>query len=400
MSGEDGISWYIVFSRVRTIPARVGKISRSGDDRNRMESAKRQLLFPGAGNILLVQLGDIGDVVLTTPSLRAIRESYPGARLSILVRRSYGSLLAADPCLDEILEVSKGKGKLSEIGVENLRLVRQLRGARYDLVVDLRTGDRGAILSWLTGTPVRVVRRDREAPFWHDLAFTHPVDLVYADRPVHPGGDQSLRILRAIGVDTADARPRLHVSEADRESVRALLSREGADRHPDLVTVNPFSRWKYKEWDHGKWADVLNRLWTEHGLPSAVIGSREEAGAAAGIVGKCSGPVFNLAGKTTLGELAALISRSRLHVGVDSAAPHIAAAVGTPTVTIFGPSNWKSWVVEDETHRVARSGRECVPCNDKGCDGTERSICLEELGADTVMIRIGEVLRNLGSLEG
>lgn len=357
-----------------------------------MESAKRQLLFPGARNVLLIQLGDIGDVVLTTPSLRAIREAYPGSRLSVLVRRSYGSLLAADPHIDEILEASKSRGKLSEIGKENLRLVRRLRRSRFDLVVDLRTGDRGAILAWLTGTKVRVVRRDREAPFWHDLAFSHPVDLAYADRPVHPGGDQSLRILRAIGVDTADTHPHLHVSEAARERVRSLLSREGADRYPGFVTVNPFSRWKYKEWGYRKWVDVLDRLWTEHGLPSAVVGSREEAGAAAGIVGKGAGPAFNLAGKTTLGELAALISFSRLHLGVDSAAPHIAAAVGTPTVTIFGPSNWKAWAVEEETHRVVTAGMDCVPCNNKGCDGKERSVCLEELGVDAVMERIGSVL--------
>jgi len=365
-----------------------------------MESAKHPLLFPRARNILLIQLGDIGDVVLTTPSIHAIRESYPRSRLSVLVRRSYGSLLSADPHLDEILEVAKSSGKLSELGKENLRLVRRLRRSRFDLVVDLRTGDRGAILAWLTGTPLRVVRRDREAPFWHDLAFTHPVDLAHTDRPVHPGGDQSLRILRAIGVDTADTRPRLHVSDMHRESVLTLLSREGVDRYTDLVTVNPFSRWKYKEWDCGKWVDVLDRLWAEHGLPSVLIGSREEAGAAARIVGKCAGPAFNLAGTTTLGELTALISRSRLHVGVDSAAPHIAAAVGTPCVTIFGPSNWKSWVVEDATQRVARSDKECVPCNDKGCDGMERSICLEELGADTVMKRIEEVLHAIGSGQG
>ncbi len=78
------------------------------------------------------------------------------------------------------------------------------------------------------------------------------------------------------------------------------------------------------------------------------------------------------------------------------AAPHVAAAVGAPTVTIFGPSNWKSWTVEDATHRIARSDKPCVPCNDKGCEGTERSICLEELGVEAVARLADEVLRNLG----
>ncbi len=351
-------------------------------------------------NILVLQLGDIGDVVLTSPSLRAIKEAYPDARVTVLVRKSYGSLLEADPHVSGIVEVSKGRGKLAELGKENLRLVRELRAAKHDLAIDLRTGDRGALLAWLSGAPVRVVRRWPDAPFWHRLAFTHPVEPAWTERPVHPGGDQSLRILRAIGVDTQDTRPRLYVSDTDRERVRALLAQDGVAQHPRFVTSNPFSRWKYKEWGYDKWAALLDRLWAERGLPAVLIGSREEAAAAEGIARGRAGPVANLAGKTTLGELAALVSLSSLHLGVDSAAPHIAAAVGTPTVTIFGPSNWKAWTVEDATHRIARSGKPCVPCNDKGCEGTERSLCLEELGVAEVAELAEEVLRSAEQVGG
>jgi heptosyltransferase-3 len=345
------------------------------------------------GSILVLQLGDIGDVVVTSPALRALAEACPDARISVLVCRGYGALLASDPHVSEIIEVSKGRGKLSELGKENRSIIGRLRRARFDVVIDLRTGDRGAILAWLTGAPVRVTRNDREAPFWHAMAFTHLVDLVFSDRPTHPSGDQSMRILRAIGVDTADTRPRIHVSPEDLESARRLLEKEGASRFPRIVTANPFSRWKYKEWGYGKWIGLFDRLWSERGLPSVIVGAREEREAAEGIAANCAGPVFNLAGKTTLGELAALISISGLHVGVDSAAPHIAAALGTPSVTIFGPSNWRAWAVEDDRHRIVHSAKECVPCNDKGCDGTERSVCLEELGVDAVFERVTEVLR-------
>jgi len=344
-------------------------------------------------NILVLQLGDIGDVVLTSPSLRAIKEAYPDARVTVVVRRGCGSLLEADPHVSEIVEVRRGGGANVETAKESVRLARRLRAARFDLAIDLRTGDRGAFLSWLSGARVRVVRHWTGAPFWRRFAFTHPVELAWTDRPVHPGGDQSLRILRAIGIDTEDTRPQLHVDEKALERVRALLAREGVARHPGFVTANPFSRWKYKEWGYEKWAGVFDRLWTDHSLPAVLIGSSEEASAAAGIARLCAGEVFNLAGKTTLGELAALISLSRLHLGVDSAAPHIAAAVGAPTVTVFGPSNWKSWTVEDATHRIARSGKPCVPCNDKGCEGTERSLCLEELGVEPVAVLADEVLR-------
>ncbi len=347
---------------------------------------------PGTDRILVIQLGDIGDVVLTSPSLRALKEALPGARVTALVRKGYGSLLAADPHVSGIVEAARGKGRLSELGRESAALVRRLRQARFDLVIDLRTGDRGALLAWLTGAPVRVVRRDRDAPFWHRLAFTHPVDLVLGERPAHPGGDQSLRILRAIGIDTDDTRPRLYVPDESLAAVRALLSRDGGGRHPRLVTVNPFSRWKYKEWGHDGWVDLLDWLWTARGLPAAVIGSREEAGAAGAIAARCAAPVINLAGKTSLGELAALLSLSCLHVGVDSAAPHIAAAVGTPTVTIFGPTDWRAWTVPDETHRIVTPDDPCVPCHRKGCDDTERSLCLENLGPEKVKAAVDAVL--------
>ncbi len=352
---------------------------------------------PGTERVLLIQLGDIGDVVLTSPSLRALGETLPGARVTVLVRSGYGALLAADPRVSGIVEVSRARGKISEVGAENVALVGRLRRARYELVIDLRTGDRGAILAWLTGAPVRAVRRDRDAPFWHRLAFTHPVDPAVADRPVHPGGDQSLRLLRAIGIDTADTRPRLYLSGDDLESARALLAREGADRHGGFVTVNPFSRWRYKEWGYDGWIDVIDRLWEERRLPAAVIGSREEAAAGGDIARRCAGPAFNLAGKTSLGELAALLSLSRLHAGVDSAAPHIAAAVGTPTVTIFGPTDWRAWTVPDATHRVVTPEDACVPCHRKGCDDTERSRCLETLGAARVAAAIRDVLDASGA---
>ena len=105
------------------------------------------------------------------------------------------------------------------------------------------------------------------------------------------------------------------------------------------------------------------------------------------------GHAINLAGKTTLGELAAVISASSLHLGVDSAAPHMASALGIPTVTIHGPSNWKAWRIVDDTHKVVASTMECVPCNRRGCDDTEISICLNSLEADAVIEVIRQTLQ-------
>jgi heptosyltransferase-3 len=137
----------------------------------------------------------------------------------------------------------------------------------------------------------------------------------------------------------------------------------------------------------------MDRLWEAHRLPAVLIGSREEAAACDGIIAGCKGRAFNLAGKTSLGELAALIAMSTLHLGVDSAAPHIAAAVGTPTVTIHGPTDWRAWRIADDRHRMITPAMDCVPCHRKGCDDSGRSLCLERLEVATVMKAVEEQLQ-------
>ena len=336
-------------------------------------------------NILLIQLGDIGDVVLTTPTIRAVRETYSSARVSILVRKPFGDLLTADPNLHEVIETGRSYGSLAATLRENFLLARRLRTARYDLVIALRTGDRSAILSFLTGAKVRIGRQEEHKPFWYKHLFTRLLpDPPYAPPPVHPGAEQSLRIVRAIGIVTADSVPRLYVALPDRIRSLALLQECGLTPGNRWVTINPCSRWKYKEWEYRKWARIIDLLWQNHGLKAVLIGSSDEVGACREIVSGRSDRAFNLAGKTTLGEISALIAMSTLHLGVDSAAPHIAAAVGVPTLTIFGPGNWQSWTVADELHRVVTAEIPCVPCNMKGCNDSEKSHCLDELGVDRV----------------
>ncbi len=343
-------------------------------------------------NILLLQLGDIGDVVLTSPTILALRQTCPQARISIMVRKPFGSLLQADPSLHEVVESANHRGVSLPVLREYLGFAQRLRRARYDLVIDLRTSDRGAIYSFLTGAQERLGRQADHSS-WRKLCFTRLLpDPLYAALPVHPGADQSLRIVRAIGIDTDDAVPRLHVAPEDREAALKLLAACGLSPGRKWVSINPCSRWKYKEWGYEKWGEVIDLLWQDHGIPAVLIGSPEDAAAAAQIVSGRDDHAFNLTGKTTLGQLSALLAMSTLHLGVDSAAPHIAAAVGIPTLTIFGPGNWRSWTIADDLHRVVTSALPCVPCNRKGCDDSWKSQCLDEMEAGRVYAVAGEIL--------
>jgi ADP-heptose:LPS heptosyltransferase len=351
--------------------------------------------------ILLIQLGDIGDVVWTIPSIWAVKNSIQCSEISVMVQEGFGGLLEADSSVAQVFEVKRYNGNLFQQAASQLSFLKDIRAQHFDLVVDLRLGDRGAFMSFATGAPYRVTMHHPEGvPFWRSYLFTHGI---VPDYPVHPRGatDQSLRILRKLGIDSDDIIPRLQIADSVKRHVGDILAREKMDSLTPFFTVNPFSRWSYKEWDHHKWIEILNWLWREFSIPIIVIGSTEERPKAEALIrqGKAQG-VFNFAGLTTLPELSGLLSLSRLHIGVDSAAPHIAAATGTPTVTIYGPSSWEDWAPLGKDHYVIVSDMNCIPCRQMGCNSSGRSRCLEELGTDQVKKVIRKAIATAAVISG
>jgi predicted lipopolysaccharide heptosyltransferase III len=348
-------------------------------------------------NILIIQLGDIGDVVWAIPTFWSVKETHPHANISILVREGSGCLLEKDPSIHRIFEVRRYQKNFFSGAIGQFRFIRTLRREHFDLVIDLRADDRGAFMSFITQAPVRVAQYYEGLPLWRNWMFTHLVDPPPLKDRGLGASEQSLRIVRGLGIDAKAIIPRVWISGEVMDRVRELLTEfniEPVKTNSSLtwVTLNPFSRWPYKEWVYDKWVNVINWLWNEFQIATAVVGSKEEMVRAAELTKKCNGSVYNLVGRTTLAELAGVLSVSGLHIGVDSAAPHIAAAVGTPTITIYGPSNWRDWAPVGDQHRVIVPDMDCVPCQKKGCDGLERSRCLETLNADRVQKVIREEL--------
>ncbi len=351
--------------------------------------------LPGSvRKVLLIQLGDIGDVVWTTPGIRAIKNTFPHSQISILVREGFGSLLEADPSVNRVLEAKHYSGNIIRQTAGQLSFLKDLRTEHFDVVVDLRLGDRGAFMAFATGAPIRLtLYHPTGLPWWRNFLFTHGV--IPTDLPPERGAaEQSLRILRSLGIDTADKIPRLWVSDAVKKRVREIVSREKLDALPKWITINPFSRWSYKEWSDQKWVEIIDWIWDSFMIPTIIVGSPEEKAKAALLISQCRGRAYNFAGKTSLSELAGILSVSRLHIGVDSAAPHIAAATGVPTVTIYGPSSWFDWAPVGKDHRVIIPDMDCAPCHQKGCEGSGHSRCLEELNAEKVKKIVREAMEN------
>ena len=344
-------------------------------------------------NVLLIQLGDIGDVVWATPTFRAVKEAYPEANVSVLLRQSFGSLLEADPHIHRIFEVKRYKNNLIEKLKGQLRSLRALRKERFDLVFDLRSDDRGTFMAFLSGAPIRASIIYHAIP-WRNKFFTHLADPPPVDKTNYTAADQSLRVIRAFGIDSQNDVPKLWVSEAVHNRVRDLFDKEGIDED-HIISLNPFSRWKYKEYSYDKWIEIIDWLWEEYEIATIIVGSYEEKEQSEFITQQCRGRVFNLTGKTTLGELVGTLCRSSLHLGVDSAAPHIAAVVGTPTITIYGPSDWRTWAHQGDMHSVVVPDLDCVPCQKKGCSDNGISKCLEELKVEKIREAIRKSLNNI-----
>ena len=347
-------------------------------------------------NVLIIQLGDIGDVVWTTPTFWAVKGAYSHANISVLLREGYGCLLASDPAIHRIFEVKTNLGGFLYSTIKHLQLIKELRREKFDLVFDLRSGDRGAIMARLTGAPIRASLLYQDVSFWRNMLFTH---LLMEPAPpkdrVLGAAEQSLRIIRGFGINAETTIPMLRVSDKVMNVVHRILMESGikpkmSDSFYRFITINPFSRWAYKEWSYDKWVGVIDWLWDEFHIPAVIIGSRGEAVRASELVNKCSGTAYSLAGKTTLAELAGVLSLTNFHLGVDSAAPLIAAAVGTPTITIYGPSDWRDWSPVGKKHRIIMSDMDCVPCYKKGCNGSGQSMCLKNLEINLVQTVVRE----------
>ena len=343
-------------------------------------------------SILLIQLGDIGDVVWATPTFRAVKKAYPQANVSVLLRESFGSLLEADPNIHKIFEVKRYRGNLPEKAIKQLSFIRDLRRERFDLVFDLRSDDRGAFMAFLSGAPIRVSIVHRG--LWQKQFFSHLVAPPSSDKRIYGAAEQSLCVVREFGINTKDTIPKLWVSEKVKKRAEKLLEGDDVTAVSRWITLNPFSRWEYKEWGYEKWVQIVDWLWEEYEILTVIVGAPEERGKSIDIVNKCKGRIFNLTGRTSLDELAGVLSLSSLHLGVDSAAPHIAAAVSIPTITIYGPSDWRDWAPQGRTHSVIIPECDCSPCYRKGCDDSGKSRCLQELEVKKVMSAIRKFLQD------
>ena len=346
-----------------------------------------------SGPILLIQLGDIGDVVLTMPAIRALHENFPKHRLIVCVHEKARELIEDCPWADDIISVNKKKRSLRDIFLYQKDFFRNLRGEKISWAIDLRHGTRGAAIAFLSGAYYRLGRYAGDGWLWRNRLFTH---LVAPENEIEQySAEHNFNIIEHMGLRIGNRRPELIVSPERRASANTILKRTGIQTADSLIAFHPFSLWKYKELGVNLCVELVDYLSEKYRFPVIITGSQEERSRAGEVIEKSRGRVFNLAGKTSIGELCGILQTCRMFIGVDTAALHIASAVGTPTIGIFGPSSPVSWAPRGENHLVVQKNMPCVPCRQKGCHNSETSLCLNRLRLEDLKENVEKMIHKL-----
>ncbi|MHC4619900.1 MAG: glycosyltransferase family 9 protein [Planctomycetota bacterium] len=288
-------------------------------------------------NILIIKPSSLGDVVLALPALTALRKSFPDAAISWLIRTEFAPLLKDHPHLNDVILFDRrflGKAWYHPRAMASLlSLIRRLRRRNFDAVIDLQGLFRTASLAWLSGCRNRFgIENARELAH---IFYTHKV----ARDPDSPHlVDYYLKIVRAAGAGESTAQFVVHIDPAAADSVKNKLTSHGL--HVDNYAVFvPCSAHADKCWPVGRFAALADKVHSRFGLPIVATGTAQERPIVKNLKKLATGTVIDFAGLTNLPELVALLRAARLVVSNDTGPGHIAAALGTPLVMVFGRSN-------------------------------------------------------------
>ncbi len=330
---------------------------------------------------LVIKMRHHGDVLLTSPLFSNLKKAVPDAEVDAFIYKDTLPMLEGHPAISGYHLYDRGWKKLPffQKMAKEAGLLRSIRKKQYDLVINLTEGDRGAIAAVMSGAKIRVGFDPEKAGFFKKgKIYTHIVKP--CPHPRHTV-ERQLDVLRKIGIFPApeDRDLYLHVDEQSKKKMAGI---------GEFVLVHPVSRWRFKCLSPKQMAQLIRALHNEG--EKIVISAGPDAQEIAmveeilSLMPDC--PALNLAGKLTLKELAALIGYSKALICVDSVPLHIASALKTPVVALFGPTseqNWGPWM--HPRARVVAKRLSCRPCYRDGCGGSKMSDCLFTLSQEEIL---------------
>ena len=313
-------------------------------------------------------------MVLLTPALRALKNAYPESNLTLLLRPRVADLMERHPYVDTCIVDTKNRGHYRSL----TGLVRRIRGTAFDVAVVLHPASfRNALLPFLARIPIRVGTNVSGRGILLTAACNDDTSV----HEVH----RYLRILRLLNINTAPDFLEFWHTDADREMVQGLLHAEGVSSTDTLIALNLGTTWRTKRWDIANFAKVIEDIARRTTDTRVVLtGSSAETELAAAV--PTSLPAINLVGKTSILQLGALLERCEICLTCDSGPMHIAAAVGTPTVALFGPTDPVRHKPYGAGHTIIEKPVVCRPCYKRKCHRQDAPhLCMTEIDVTEVV---------------
>lgn len=351
-------------------------------------------------SVLLVATRQIGDVLLTTPLLRSLRRAWPQARIDALVYTGKGGMLEGNPDCNDVIESDEHPD------VAGYRRLMNRIGRRYELALTTQANDRAHVYAWMAARRRFGVVPDRRfQSLWKRLscAASTPLDNIHTHTVI-----QNLRVADLLGItrDYTVVPPRASPpSEKD-----GTLSTPDAGHY---AVLHPFPMWRYKRWTHDGWLGLIDAL-RARGLRVVLTGGpADEERIFCGSLANGREGVTSITGERSFGQLTSLLQGAACFVGPDTSVTHLAAACGTPTVALYGPTNpvkwgpWPAGFAEDRNPYINKAllqqvnnvwlvqpEGDCVPCHGEGCDKHKNSVseCLLSLPSSIVVDATNQAL--------
>lgn len=345
-------------------------------------------------NILIVKTSAIGDVTHTLPALNALRHHFPKAHITWLVEEASAEIIKNHQALDRVLICRRKQwagGFFKPFSffktIKEIRnFIKTLRDTEYDLVIDFQGLLKSGIWVFFSKSKRKVGFGPGMDHAEHSYIFLN--ERVPAVSMEHHAVNRELMLLAAIGIACGKIEFGFPIDALDREKIKILLQAYMISETDRIVVINPMARWDTKLWQSRKFAQVADRI-CEKGFKVCFTGGRDDIEEIEKIRSFMSHGAVNLAGKTSLKTLAALYEKAELLLTTDTGPMHIATAINTPVVALFGPTApWRTGPF-GVGHQIVSVKLDCSPCFKRFCPTTE---CMKDITVDMALESIEKIL--------
>lgn len=308
--------------------------------------------------ILVIKLSALGDIILIIPSLRALRNQYPQATITVLVGRKSRNIIRNCPYVDDVIvHESSGWPKI----VSWWKTARLLAAEDFDIVVDLQNNRASHFMAYFSGARIRAGHQNRK---WSFLLNRKTKNISTSMAPL----DHQYQVLKLLELESYEKRLELWTRKEEEARTQSFLQSQWVSSSQTLIGINPGSsvRWQTKQWPVENFAKLCDEL-AKRNIRVVITGSQEDVPIANEIMQLTRNKPINATGKTTITELIALVRRCQVFISSDSAPMHIAASVGVPLLAIFGPTDPKRHLVPPAKYQVFWKELQCSPCYLRSC---------------------------------